>query len=110
MVYRSSQSLTREERRREEVWRAAVHEAGEVARSRFLQLAHLLELPPESGRAFVGAALEVSRYYHEQCTYANYERRAGHPYPMESHTHDQVIADRTWTAELDRLRDSVRKQ
>lgn len=107
MVHRNPTAIAVEERRREQMWLAAMHEATETSRDRFTQVAALLRLGPRTTRAFVNASLEVARQYHSACTYANYERRCGHPYPYEPHAHEADMAQAAWLREMERLASSV---
>lgn len=96
-----------EERRREAGWRAATREAENRTLSQYAEMAHVLRLEPGIRRAWMSAALEAARQYHESCMYASYERRTGHPYPPEAHEHDQAVNEQVWAGELARLRACV---
>lgn len=96
-----------EERRREEAWHATTAEVIAQAGERFSQIAHVLHLGPRAGRAFVSAAFEVARQYQTGCMYANYERRTGHPYPLEGRSGEDTFRDTAWSMELTRLRSVV---
>jgi hypothetical protein len=93
-----------EDHRREEIWRAATEEVTSIATERYRELAILLGLTEQAGKAFVNAAMEATRQYQTGHMYANYEKRTGHPYPYEGHDNEEEAWAAAWQLALSRLK------
>lgn len=93
-----------EERRREARWRDQTADVIRTTTERYLQIAAALKLDAKATEAFVSAAMEVARQYHAGSTYANYEKRTGHPWPDEGRENQDAVSEASWQAAFDWLR------